>query len=211
MAPQIPNFKLTIPCNRPLPQAVQSNVVYLPTGGIVVSSSLASRQINANRWAPYRQSGMTTFELDRPHHSGSVCRLATMVCFLALTGIFSSACSTEGSEITAYPMLCGKPLQNGKCSEGAIPLNRTTYLVFPASQRVVYWAPGINEVPVLLEQCAVRDSRNWKCRFPRNEGEAGFADGEFKEGLIPRRLEQDKFYYVGGPEWWWHHLVASRI
>ena len=60
-------------------------------------------------------------------------------------------------------------------------MNRSTYLVFASLQQVVYWVPGIHETPIRLEQCAVRDSSNWKCYLPRNQGEVGFANREFTE------------------------------
>ncbi len=42
-------FKLTVPCKSTAVPAVQSNVVYLPKEALLVSSSFASRQINADR------------------------------------------------------------------------------------------------------------------------------------------------------------------
>lgn len=125
--------------------------------------------------------------------------------------IFASACSTDGGEITAYPMLCDAPVVNQTCSGRATPLNRETFRVFAASQQVVSWLPGIRETPVSLEQCSVRDGHNWKCHLPRNQGEVGFANGEFTETLTPPRSDQEKFFYVGGVKWWWHQLVASRL
>lgn len=133
------------------------------------------------------------------------------VCYLGFAAALISACSTEGVEITAYPMLCDKPVVNGTCRGNAIPLNRETYRVFPASQQVVSWTPGISDTPIRLEQCAVRDSGNWKCHLPHYQGEVGFANGEFKETLTPPRLAQEKFFCVGGVKWWWHQLVASRF
>ena len=133
------------------------------------------------------------------------------VWFTSLLFPLATACSTEGVEITAYPMLCEKPAVLGSCGGKAIPLNRETYRVFAASQQVVSWLPGIREAPVSLKQCSVRDSGNWKCHLPRNQGEVGFANGEFKETLTPPRIDQEKFFYVGGVKWWWHQLVSSRF
>lgn len=125
--------------------------------------------------------------------------------------IFVSACSSEGAEITAYPMLCDAPVVAGICDGRAISLNRETYRVFAPSQQVVSWLPGINEAPATLEQCSVRDSRNWTCKLPRGQGEVAFSDGEFHETLTPPRRNQAQFFYVGGVTWWWHQLVASRL
>ena len=123
----------------------------------------------------------------------------------------ATACSSDGAEITAYPMLCDVPVVGGTCSKKAIPLNRETFRVFAASQQVVSWLPGVRETPTTLEKCSVRDSRNWKCQLPRGQGEVGFSDGEFTETLTPPRVAQERFFYVPGPRWWWHQLVARRL
>ena len=125
--------------------------------------------------------------------------------------LLASACSTEGVEITAYPMLCEKPTVGGACGAKAMPLNRETYRVFAASQQVISWVPGIREAPVRLEQCSVRDSGNWKCHLPRGEGEVGFVNGEFTEALTPPRVDQERFFYVAGIRWWWCRVVANWL
>jgi len=127
----------------------------------------------------------------------------------ALLVMFASACSSDGVEITAYPMLCDTPVVNRTCSARATPLNRETFRVFAASQQVISWLPGIRETPVSLEKCSVRDSRNWKCQRPRDQGEVSFSDGEFAEILTPPRSKD--FFYVGSVKWWWNRLVASQL
>jgi len=134
-----------------------------------------------------------------------------MVGVLGLGAAFISACSADGDEITSYPMFCDKPLTDGKCKGNSTPLNREIFRVYASSQQVVSWTPGVNGPPIRLEQCAVRDSRNWKCRYPRNQGEVGFTNGEYHEMLTPPHLEQDKFFHVGAVTWWWHQLVGSRF
>ncbi len=120
-----------------------------------------------------------------------------------------SACSDKSEEITSYPMLCEKKLVVGECEANAIPLNRETFKVYASSQQVVSWVPGIRETPIRLEKCAVRDSRNWKCQLPGNEGEVGFTDGEYNEKLS--RPREGNFYYVHARNWWWQYLVGSRL
>ena len=125
--------------------------------------------------------------------------------------ILASACSSEVVEVTAYPMQCDKPVVSRSCSGTAMPLNRETFQVFATSQQVVSWLPGIRETPVRLEQCSVRDSGNWKCHLPHNQGEVGFVNGEFMETLTQPRVSQENFFYVKGATWWWHRLVASLL
>ena len=130
------------------------------------------------------------------------------MCFLVVM-VFISACSDESENITSYPMLCKSILVAGECEANAIPLNRETFKVYASSQQVVSWVPGISETPIRLEKCAVRDSRNWKCQLPRNEGEVGFTNGEYHENLYKPR--GDDFYYTHALKWWWQYLVGSRL
>ena len=139
---------------------------------------------------------------------GFITMIKTKILF-ALVIALISACSDNGEEITSYPMLCEKALVVGKCEANATPLNRETFKVYASSQQVVSWLPGVLETPISLEKCAVRDFQNWKCQLPRNEGEVGFADGEYNEKLY--RSRGDNFYYVHAWFWWWQHLVGSRL
>jgi hypothetical protein len=152
---------------------------------------------------------MLNFSRHRFHEISRMRRLTAW--FTGMLVMLVSACSTDGVEITEYPMLCESPVLNGTCSGRVTPLNRSTYLVFASSQQVVYWVPGIHETPIRLEQCAARDGSNWKCNLPSNQGEVGFANGEFTEKLTPPRSNQENFFQVGGVKWWWHQLVASRL
>ena len=123
--------------------------------------------------------------------------------------LLASACSPDGRDITAYPMLCEGPVARQKCTGKATPLNRETFRVYAATQQVVSWLPGVRETPLALEGCAVRDARNWKCRLPRNEGEVGFFEGAYFEVLrVPR---PSGLFHASATQWWWHHLVASRL
>ena len=131
-----------------------------------------------------------------------------------IAGVFATllmSCSTDGVEITSYPLLCDKPLVGGDCHGKITPLNRSTYKVFTSSQQVVYWTPGISDRPVRLEQCAVRDAENWKCRLPHEQGEVEFTRGDFKEVLAKSRASEDRFFYAGAARWWLHQLLLSRL
>lgn len=126
------------------------------------------------------------------------------IILLALWIVFESVRSVVGDEITVYPMYCEKTLVYGECAVDAFPFNRTTFRVYAASQEVISWSPGVNEVLVRLEHCAVRDTSNWKCRYPQSVVEVGFVDGEFVDSP-----EAEQIFYVGRIHWWWRKLVGS--
>ena len=130
---------------------------------------------------------------------------------VGLSAALLMSCSTDGVEITSYPLLCDKPLASGDCQGKIIPLNRSIYKVFSSSQQVVYWTPGISDRPVRLEQCAIRDAENWKCRLPHDQGEVEFKNGNFKEVLAKPRASDDRFFYAGAARWWLHQLLLSRL
>lgn len=125
--------------------------------------------------------------------------------------VVMAACSIEGDEITAYPLFCDTALVNNRCNSKAIPLNRTVYRVFPASQKVVEWTPGVSNRPVSLERCVIRDAENWRCSLPNDQGTVGFAGGEFKELLTPPGANQGSIFYVGAIRWWLNWLILSRF
>src|SRR3970040_1539603 len=120
---------------------------------------------------------------------------------IGLVAVVLTSCTSDGAEIMSYPLLCDAPVVRGDCSGKITPLNRTTYKVFPGSQQVVYWIPGISDRPVRLEQCVVRTAEHWKCRIPRRQGAVEFSNGVFKEMLTKPRLQEDRFFYVGATRW----------
>lgn len=121
--------------------------------------------------------------------------------FLSLLSIFllSTSCLFESfkNEITVYPILETKEY-------GSIPLNRTVYKVFPETQIVIYWSPGVEEAPQRLKKCVVRNRQNWQCEYPDGSGMLTMSDGNFKESAFVGNAK-----YVS---WWkWYMIQIKAI
>lgn len=85
------------------------------------------------------------------------------------------------NEITRYSFLCEHPVEYGTCNQVSFPLNSTTYKVMADRQEVVYWVElgtGLAR-PERLTKCAVRDRRNWSCRYHDESAEFGFSSGSY--------------------------------
>jgi hypothetical protein len=107
------------------------------------------------------------------------------------------------NEVTVYKMFCTKGRVQGECHSEEQTANPTTYKVFVEQQTVVYWIGGAS--PVRFPFCAVRDIRNWSCKYETgNELPAHeyiMNDGEFHEtGFTP--MVEDIFYNVSRWHWW---------
>ena len=90
--------------------------------------------------------------------------------FFNIGGLFNS-------EITEYPVLCKeKPVFNN-CDNPYIPLNPTTYKVLTDRQEVIYWTADLS--PSRTTKCAIRDKRNWSCKYEDESGEFGFENGTY--------------------------------
>ena len=120
--------------------------------------------------------------------------------FLALLVLFQTSCIDDSlrNQVTVYPVLETKDL-------GLLPLNRTVYKIFPDSQIVIYWSPGINEVPRKLAKCVVRDRLHWQCEYPDRSATLTMNDGEFKE-LSAQKGHVDNLKYVSCWKWWMLHF-----
>ena len=91
--------------------------------------------------------------------------------FLVILCVGSSCGSFDGT-VTVYPV--GK---FSKTDTETHPLNRTVYKVSFETQTVVYWMPGLYEVPERLVNCKVRDKYNWQGEYPDHSGEVKMVDG----------------------------------
>lgn len=109
-----------------------------------------------------------------------------------------------GTEVTLYKMFCTKGRVDGVCKSEEQTANPTTYKVFVEQQVVIYWVGDSS--PVRLPFCAVRDARNWSCKYetgseiPRRE--YIMSNGNYYEVGEPRLLGSDPFYTVSAWRWW---------
>jgi hypothetical protein len=110
--------------------------------------------------------------------------------FFNISGLFNS-------EITAYPVLCKDKVVLNQCDNPNVPLSPTTFKVSTSRQEVVFWIEDFT--PSRTTKCAIRDKKNWSCRYEDESGEFGFNNGVFREmSLDPKYYPQDpyeKYYY----------------
>lgn len=104
--------------------------------------------------------------------------------FFNLGGLFSS-------EITEYPVMCKeKPVLN-RCDNLEYTLSKTTYKVISNRQEVIYWVEDFS--PERLTKCAIKDKKNWSCKYNDESAEFGFKDGKFWEISLKPSLLEDQF------------------
>src|SRR5262249_53101705 len=72
------------------------------------------------------------------------------------------------SEVTVYYAFCAGGLKQGKCDTKEETSNTTTFKAMPDQQTVIYWYG--DERPKRLQNCAVRDARNWSCQLETMSG-----------------------------------------
>ena len=107
------------------------------------------------------------------------------------------------SEITNYQMRC-HILDNAKSCYVSNPV---TYKVSTEQQEVLSWM-NIGSGQTTIEKytdCAIRDRKNWNCKYNDNSGEFGFSGGVYEEypsynnGFAVSRLR----YLVGYINTYW--------
>lgn len=109
-------------------------------------------------------------------------------------------------EIVEYPMLCKTKVNLGTCSQPEVPLNRTTYKPNANRQEVLYWSEAIGDVE-RLTKCAVRDRKNWSCKYNDESAEFGFTNGSYWSHSNPEMNStvgqdmDDRTYYLS--RWGW--------
>ena len=108
-----------------------------------------------------------------------------------------------GNEVTIYPVECNSA-PGGKGTFCDLPLNKTTYRLFPETGEVVYWMPGI-ETPIRrISGCTIGNRDNWSCTFSDHSGGFGMKDGKYFDW--PSGSPNLK--YVEWWRWWYLHLKS---
>lgn len=98
------------------------------------------------------------------------------------------------NQVTVYPIF--------KTDEGKIvPANPSVYKVFPETQNVIYWTPGVSEAPNRLTKCSVRDRLNWRCEYSDGSAVLIMENGSFSEELR-QQSHGPEFSYASRLNWW---------
>jgi hypothetical protein len=128
------------------------------------------------------------------------------IIFLVVLGFRAIDWSFIKGEIVEYPMMCKTKVNLGNCSQPEVPLNRTTYKPNTSRQEVLYWSEATGDVQKLTK-CAVRDRKNWSCKYDDESAEFGFTNGNYwsysnSEMNSAVSLEMnEKMYYLS--RWGW--------
>ncbi len=85
-------------------------------------------------------------------------------------------------EVTVYETICHGERKDGDCKGKEEPIGKKTFKPMTDQQIVLVWADNV--APVRLENCAVRDVRNWAC------------DGEFL-GSRPQMID-GRYQFIFG-------------
>ena len=119
-----------------------------------------------------------------------VCVVAGMILFL----IWPLGDVITG-QTTTYPVL----RQEG---ELPLPLNRSVYKALTNSQTVIHWMPGIDEVPMKLAKCTVRDRSHWRCEYPDGSAVLTMQGGRLNESQNPHLGPGGEVVHVSRLRWW---------
>ncbi|MEN6335679.1 MAG: hypothetical protein ABFE01_15620 [Phycisphaerales bacterium] len=107
--------------------------------------------------------------------------------------------ATFGGRIASYPAT--------KQADGSFfYLDRNVYRVYPSTQTVVFWKPGVWETPEKLTNCTVIDRRNW----------TGWYEGKRVEMRKGKRINVvggwndygTDIVRIGGFHWWFLRAKA---
>jgi hypothetical protein len=88
--------------------------------------------------------------------------------FLNIGGLFNS-------EIKEYPVVCKEKVVLNKCDNPYFVANPTIYKVSTSRQEVIFWTDDLS--PSRTTKCAIRDKKNWSCKYEDESGVFGFNNG----------------------------------
>lgn len=104
-------------------------------------------------------------------------------------------------EITEYPIQCNEIIAPNVCKNIEFAQRKTTYKVDYDKQKVFYQTEGFSVEE--LSDCAIRDRKNWSCKYPDGSAQLGFTDGKFWVIDTPPDpiLKEDHIQYVNKASW----------
>lgn len=111
------------------------------------------------------------------------------------------------SEVTVFETICHGVRKDGDCQGKEEPLTKTTYKPMTDQQIVLAW--GDDSAPVRLNNCAVRDGRNWACdgilgsRSQMIDGRYHRISGDWSSSPSDSVFQVTKWY------WWWLKLDSK--
>jgi hypothetical protein len=97
------------------------------------------------------------------------------------------------NQITLYPVATkdGRPAA----------VTRFVFKIFPATQSVVFWTPGTDDVPQSFSKCAVRDRLHWRCEIVGSSSVAAMDNGSLTGFPVNADSALPGLRYVRRWEW----------
>lgn len=108
--------------------------------------------------------------------------------------IWSAFPASFSGEVIVYPALREE-------NSSLIPLDRTVYKPLVDSQTVIYWTPGIDDVPKKFHKCVVRDKLNWQCQDDYNYLTITMINGKIQG--------EQAITYLSGIRWHWMNFFGG--
>jgi hypothetical protein len=138
--------------------------------------------------------------------------------FLVFLGIWLFGRPSQGEDVTIHYAFCPAGRVSGACSTGGETANPTTYRAYIDQQTVIKWTWNSGTI-TRFTFCAVRDGRNWTCKFEKAEDaptvEYTMSDGELSTTDFRSAKDRplggatpEPFYEV--PRWYWWFVWTSE-
>lgn len=128
------------------------------------------------------------------------------IIFIVIFGFRAIDWSFIKGEIVEYPVMCQTKVNLGNCPQAFVPLNKTTFKPNTDRQEVLYWSEATGDVQKLTK-CAVKDRKNWSCKYDDESAEFGFTNGKYWSFSNPEMnstVGQDmdeRTYYLSRWDW----------
>jgi hypothetical protein len=129
--------------------------------------------------------------------SATIKKLFLLISLLFLFGCSQYGQSNNDVEITVYPVRCDGEVDTVKnsCKGKLLIEDKKAFKVSSSRQEVLFWVPGVSEVPSKLLGCIVRNSKNWQCK------NSIYGKIVMEQGHLTTQYEH-RIYYISKWRWW---------
>ncbi len=148
--------------------------------------------------------------------SGDIGFIASIVSLFVLQFVALWAFSESlpfRDEITVYQTFCTGARKDEVCKSKEEAADQMTYQVSTDQQTVIFWIVN-GDAPERLQQCAVRNAKNWSCRDERikNTFVREMINGQYRLSIEPdiySGASDHAYYQVPKWRWWWVRITQE--